>query len=361
MTMKNTLKNTALMLSVIAATTLSSHQSFAKVLDLGSAGYFNTETNSLCDENGNPVGSGSNANGSSGKHSHGSSGNGGSSGTGSGTTGSTVGNTTGGTVNTTGGSATTTSGAATTTGGTANVTAGSANVSGGTATTNSGSIANNANNSSSNVATGGTGGAGGNASIASGAVKNTNSNTQKQSQSISNSGNSKNTVTTKVNTKGTVGNVSGGSSSSNNSGGNSSNSYVNNTPKAPVNTAYAPALTASEDTCMGSSSMGVQGMTFGLSTGSTWKDNDCVRRKNARELHNMGHKEVAIALLCQDDSIREAMEDAGETCPDAKGRHREASASVESIDTEERPVSNTNLTSGSSEFKTYDEYPANKH
>lgn len=83
----------------------------------------------------------------------------------------------------------------------------------------------------------------------------------------------------------------------------------------PVSTAFAAPLVAADDTCMGSSSVGGQGVGFGLSVGSTWHDNDCVRRKDARELHNMGQHGAALALLCQSDNVAEAMVTAGTPCP----------------------------------------------
>jgi hypothetical protein len=82
----------------------------------------------------------------------------------------------------------------------------------------------------------------------------------------------------------------------------------------PVATAYAAPLVAADDTCMGSTSAGGQGVGFGLSIGSTWSDADCVRRKDARELHNMGYRPAAIALLCQSANVRKAMKDAGTPC-----------------------------------------------
>lgn len=83
----------------------------------------------------------------------------------------------------------------------------------------------------------------------------------------------------------------------------------------PASTAFAAPLVAAEDTCMGSSSAGGQAVGFGLSVGSTWKDGDCVRRKDARELHNMGQKGAALALLCQNDQVANAMATAGTPCP----------------------------------------------
>ncbi len=82
----------------------------------------------------------------------------------------------------------------------------------------------------------------------------------------------------------------------------------------PVSTAFAAPLVAADDTCMGSTSVGGQGVGFGLSVGSTWQDGDCVRRKDARELHNMGYKGAGIALMCQNEAVAQAMEAAGTPC-----------------------------------------------
>ena len=85
----------------------------------------------------------------------------------------------------------------------------------------------------------------------------------------------------------------------------------------PVNSAYAGPLTSSDDTCMGSSTAGGQGMTFGLSLGTTWTDDNCVRRKDARELYNMGYKKAAKALHCQDANIKAAFALTTEPCTEA--------------------------------------------
>lgn len=112
-------------------------------------------------------------------------------------------------------------------------------------------------------------------------------------------------------------NVGGGSStpasSSTLTGG--SNSYFSAAQRRnPVATALAPPLTAADDTCMGSSSAGGQAVGFGLSVGSTWHDDDCVRRKDARELYNMGYKKASLALMCQSKQIEKAMKKAGTPC-----------------------------------------------
>lgn len=87
-----------------------------------------------------------------------------------------------------------------------------------------------------------------------------------------------------------------------------------------VSSAFAPHLWATEDTCMGSSSVGVQAMLFGFSTGTTWRDEDCVRRKDSRELYNMGNtmpqlRVAAVARMCQKSANISAMHAAGLACP----------------------------------------------
>ena len=86
----------------------------------------------------------------------------------------------------------------------------------------------------------------------------------------------------------------------------------------PVATAIAPALTSSNDTCMGSTSVGASAANFGISFGSSWTDKNCLMLKNAREIWNMGFKGAALARLCMDDLNREALESTGINCPQRK-------------------------------------------
>lgn len=86
--------------------------------------------------------------------------------------------------------------------------------------------------------------------------------------------------------------------------------------KRQTSSAYAAPLVAADDTCMGSSTGGAQGMGFGLSVGSTWQDKDCVRRKDARELYNMDKKAAALALMCRNAEVAAAMAAVGDACPE---------------------------------------------
>jgi hypothetical protein len=80
----------------------------------------------------------------------------------------------------------------------------------------------------------------------------------------------------------------------------------------------APALTSSNDTCMGSTSGGAAVAGFGFSLGSTWTDKNCTMLKNSRELWNMGMRAASMARMCMDSENREALELTGFTCPTKK-------------------------------------------
>jgi hypothetical protein len=78
---------------------------------------------------------------------------------------------------------------------------------------------------------------------------------------------------------------------------------------------FAPPLVATPDTCMGSTSIGGQGMSFGFAVGTTWTDHNCERLKNSREIRQAGYKAAADALLCMNSEVRDAMKVAGTLCP----------------------------------------------
>ena len=79
-----------------------------------------------------------------------------------------------------------------------------------------------------------------------------------------------------------------------------------------------PALTTSNDTCMGSTSGSVNIAGLGIGGGSTWTDTNCKRLKNARELWNMGMKGAGMALMCMDSDNRDALTSSGYECPPTK-------------------------------------------
>jgi hypothetical protein len=93
----------------------------------------------------------------------------------------------------------------------------------------------------------------------------------------------------------------------------------------PVSTAYAPPLAVGEDTCMGSSSIGGQGVGFGISIGTSWTDENCQRLKNSRQLAALGYRKASVALLCVNDDVARAMAAAGLPCRVQTGRGYELS------------------------------------
>src|SRR5574337_677504 len=104
-----------------------------------------------------------------------------------------------------------------------------------------------------------------------------------------------------------------GQSQSVKNGGNSSVTVTQDVPRQTAS-AYAPALAASNGTCLGSASGGVQAPGFGFSAGSTKLDEGCDRRYNAQELARLGYTAAATALMCQDAGVAKAMETAGTPC-----------------------------------------------
>lgn len=90
---------------------------------------------------------------------------------------------------------------------------------------------------------------------------------------------------------------------------------VDSHARAAASPAFSPPLSSSNDTCMGSASVGAAGMSFGLSFGTTYVDDNCMMLKNARELWNMGFRGAAIARMCMDERNRQALETSGVPCP----------------------------------------------
>ena len=100
----------------------------------------------------------------------------------------------------------------------------------------------------------------------------------------------------------------------------SGNSSVNiQAPKMPVHTAYAAGLVASNGTCLGSASGGIQGSAIGLSFGSTVKDDGCHLIRRMVVLDQLGLSGAALMLAClEDDNIRQAVTAIGVSCQTGK-------------------------------------------
>jgi hypothetical protein len=85
----------------------------------------------------------------------------------------------------------------------------------------------------------------------------------------------------------------------------------------PPPTAIAPAMMSggNNDLCTTGTSGAVQTQILGVSTGGTVRDMNCERLKLASRLYDMGMKVAAVATLCQDRRVFDAMWNAGTPCP----------------------------------------------
>ena len=88
------------------------------------------------------------------------------------------------------------------------------------------------------------------------------------------------------------------------------------TVKSPPPSAIAPAITViNNDVCAVAASGAVQTQILGISMGGTTTDYNCERIKLSRSLYDMGMKVAAVATMCQDKRVWDAMMDAGTPCP----------------------------------------------
>ena len=102
--------------------------------------------------------------------------------------------------------------------------------------------------------------------------------------------------------------------------GSSSTSTTNNTSNSDIKssppTASAPSFSSmSQDVCSSGASVGVQTFGVGVSGGKHFRDLNCERIKLSKVLYDFGMKVGAVALLCQDERVFEAMINAGTPCP----------------------------------------------
>jgi hypothetical protein len=117
-----------------------------------------------------------------------------------------------------------------------------------------------------------------------------------------------------------------------------SKSDSNTTVHSPPPSAIAPAVTViNNDVCAVAASGAVQTQILGISMGGTTVDYNCERIKLSRSLYDMGMKVAAVATMCQDRRVFDAMMDAGTPCPIDGKIGAEAKAAWES-NPERKPI-----------------------
>ena len=98
---------------------------------------------------------------------------------------------------------------------------------------------------------------------------------------------------------------------------NNNNSTITQKVIQPPPTAVAPTMMSggNSDLCSTGSSGSVQTQVFGVSGGGTVRDLNCERLKLSKTMYDMGMKVAAVAVMCQDRRVFDAMMAAGTPCP----------------------------------------------
>lgn len=95
------------------------------------------------------------------------------------------------------------------------------------------------------------------------------------------------------------------------------NGQMTTTVKQPPPSAISPQFSSgsNSDLCTIGVAGAVQTQILGISAGTTYTEENCIRLKNAKTLYDMGMKVAAVSVMCQDSKIFDAMNHAGTPCP----------------------------------------------
>jgi len=95
------------------------------------------------------------------------------------------------------------------------------------------------------------------------------------------------------------------------------NGEMTTTVKSPPPSAISPQLGANSnsDLCTIGVAGAVQTQILGISAGTTFTEENCLRLKNAKTMYDMGMKVAAVSIMCQDPNVFDAMMMAGTPCP----------------------------------------------
>ena len=133
-----------------------------------------------------------------------------------------------------------------------------------------------------------------------------------------------NSTSNQTNTSGSNTSISGGytSTATNTYSGGQTNTTTNSTSnttesqRIPVGSAIAPSMSSySQDLCIVGVAGSVQVTGFGVAGGTYVVDENCERMKLSKLLYDFNMRVASIAILCQDDRVFSAMENAGTPCP----------------------------------------------
>lgn len=95
------------------------------------------------------------------------------------------------------------------------------------------------------------------------------------------------------------------------------NGQMETTINQPPPSAISPQFSggSNSDLCTVGVAGAVQTQILGISAGTTFTEENCIRLKNAKTLYDMGMKVAAVSVMCQDKKVFDAMMHAGTPCP----------------------------------------------
>jgi hypothetical protein len=95
------------------------------------------------------------------------------------------------------------------------------------------------------------------------------------------------------------------------------NGGMTNTIKQPPPSAISPQFSSgyNSDLCTIGIAGAVQTQILGISAGTTFTEDNCLRLKNAKTMYDMGMKVAAVSIMCQDKGVFDSMMHAGTPCP----------------------------------------------
>src|SRR6056300_1056643 len=95
------------------------------------------------------------------------------------------------------------------------------------------------------------------------------------------------------------------------------NGKMETTINQPPPSAISPSFSSgnNSDLCTIGVAGAVQTQILGISAGTTFTEENCIRLKNAKTLYDMGMKVAAVSVMCQDTAVFDAMMMAGTPCP----------------------------------------------
>src|SRR6056300_32770 len=130
------------------------------------------------------------------------------------------------------------------------------------------------------------------------------------------------------------------------------NGSMETTVKSPPPSAISPQFSAgnNNDLCTVGVAGAVQTQILGISAGTTFTEENCVRLKKAKTVYDMGMKVAAVSVMCQDKAVFDAMMMAGTPCPYNGLIGNEAKAAWE-VHTDKAPEKNADSDEPTAEDK----------